>query len=151
MFKYLDKSQILSEKQHGLRTDNSYPTNSLIARESCLTIKYQKPSIDAPCIDFSMSFDKAPPNRLLFKLSIIVTGGNLFIWIKGFLVGCQQRVQVNSKLSSWETVLSNAPRGRVMGRSVTFVCKWSSNTPTVISFVICWQCQDTESDKVLIV
>ncbi|CAH8435884.1 unnamed protein product [Schistosoma haematobium] len=36
------------------------------------------------------------------------------MWIKD-LVGRQQRVRVNSKLSSWETVLSEVPQGTVLG------------------------------------
>ncbi|CAH8656910.1 unnamed protein product [Schistosoma curassoni] len=36
------------------------------------------------------------------------------MWIKDLLVGRQQRVRVNSKLSSWETVLSGVPQGTVL-------------------------------------
>ena len=115
LLKYLDENRILSEKQHGFRTGYSCLTNLLVARESWCALKDQKLPIDVAYIDFSKAFDKVPHNRLLYKLRNVGIGGNLLMWIKDFLVGRQQRVRVNSKLSSWETVLSGVPQGTVLG------------------------------------
>ncbi|CAH8447575.1 unnamed protein product [Schistosoma bovis] len=115
LFKYLDKNRILSEKQHGFRIGYSCLTNLLVARESWCALKDQKLPVDVAFIDFSKAFDKVPHNRLLYKLRHVGIGGNLLMWIKDFLVGRQQRVRVNSKLSSWETVLSGVPQGTVLG------------------------------------
>ncbi|KAH9592422.1 hypothetical protein MS3_00004352 [Schistosoma haematobium] len=102
LFRYLDENRILSEKQH-------------VARESWCPFKDQTLPVDVAYIDFSKALDNVPHNRLLYKLRNIGIGGNLLMWIKYFLVGRQQRVRVNSKLSSWETVLSGVPQGTVLG------------------------------------
>ncbi|CAI2723786.1 unnamed protein product [Schistosoma spindalis] len=115
LFQYLDVNRILSEKQHGFRIGYSCLTNLLVTRESWCASKDQKLPVDVAYIDFSKAFDKVPHNRLLYKLKNVGIGGNLLTWIEDFLVGRQQRVRVNSKLSSWETVLSGVPQGTVLG------------------------------------
>ncbi|CAH8429151.1 unnamed protein product [Schistosoma bovis] len=115
LFKYLDKNRILSEKQYGFRIGCSCLTNLLVARESWCALKDQKLPVDTAFIDFSKAFDKVPHNWLLYKLRNVGIGSNLFMWIKDFLVGRQQRVRVNSKLSSRGTVLSGVPQGTVLG------------------------------------
>jgi len=56
-----------------------------------------------------------PHKRLLNKLRGYGVDGNLFEWIKCFLMDRYQRVRVNGSLSSCTRVNSGVPQGSVLG------------------------------------
>lgn len=104
-----------------LKTGCQCLTNFLVARESSWTLKDKKLPIDLVFIDFSKFFDKVLCNRLLSKLSNMRIGGDSFMRTKDFLAGCLQKVWVNSKLSTWETVLSGMLQGTILGPLLFFL------------------------------
>lgn len=73
-----------------------------MAREIYCTLKDQNLSIVVTYSDLSKASDSYLHIWLLPELDDILFRSDSFVWIKNFLVGRQKRVQVNSKLSSWE-------------------------------------------------
>ena len=76
--------------------------------------------VDVVCLDFAKAFDPVPHNRLLIKLNSYGIQGNIFSWIKGFLVRTNQRVVLNCIPFSWAPVTSGIPQGSVLG-SLSFI------------------------------
>ena len=65
--------------------------------------------------DFSKAFDSVAHARLLVKLENIGITGDILIWIKSFLGGRTQCVNVERVLSDCKDVLSGVPQGSVIG------------------------------------
>jgi len=71
--------------------------------------------IDAVIIDFSKAFDLFPQGRLLTKIANSGLDSRVVVWIRGFLLGCMQRVRVGGHLSEEVRVTSGVPQGSVLG------------------------------------
>ena len=64
--------------------------------------------------DFSKAFDSVAHERLLRKLENYGIKGNLLKWIRSFLTGRTQCVNVDGCKSGWLDVLSGIPQGSVL-------------------------------------
>ena len=64
---------------------------------------------------FSMAFDSVAHERLLVKLQNNGIKGDLLQWIRSFLSGRTQCVNVNDILSDWKDVIIGVPQGSVIG------------------------------------
>jgi len=97
--RYLDRNNILCDKQHGFRCRRSCETQLL------LTVEYLQRSVDGNgqvddiFLDFSKAFDKVPHQRLLLKLKAGGITGKSLGWIRSFLTGRDQKVVLLWKVS----------------------------------------------------
>ena len=72
-------------------------------------------TFDVIYTDFAKAFDSVAHERLLKKLNSIGIKGDLLKWIKSFLCGRTQCVNVEGTTSEWEEVVSGIPKGSVLG------------------------------------
>ena len=76
-------------------------------------------NINARCdviyLDFRKAFDSVPHNELLLKLWNIGITGNTWLWIKEYLTGRLQCVNINSFLSPSLPIISGVPQGSILG------------------------------------
>lgn len=112
---YLENEGLLSKHQYGFRKGKSCTTN-LLDFYNCVTKELDlRNSVDIVYIDFQKAFDKVPHQALLHKLKRIGIQGSTFEWIKNWLVGRKQRVQIKGNYSQWAEVISGVPQGSVLG------------------------------------
>ena len=98
--------------------------------------------VDFVYLDFAKAFDSVPHNRLLIKLKSYGIQGNIFSWIKDFLVGRRQRVVLNGKPSSWAPVNSGIPQGSVLG-PLLFI-EYVNDMPEIVTSMIKMFAEDTQ-------
>jgi len=85
--------------------------------------------IDVLYADLEKAFDRIPHRRLLRKLKQcnIHPDLGLIDWIKSFLSGRKQRVQLNRVYSCWASVLSAIPQGSILGPLLCMI--YINNSP----------------------
>ena len=71
--------------------------------------------LDVIFLDFSKAFDSVSHHELLWKLHQIGICGNLWHWLRYYLVGRSQYVCLEGMKSSTLSVLSGVPQGSVLG------------------------------------
>ena len=70
---------------------------------------------DAIIIDFSKTFDLVPHDRLLTKIAETGVDLKVVVRVKGFLLGCSQRVGVDGQIPEEARVNSGVLRSSVLG------------------------------------
>ena len=103
MFNFFRQNNLFTKCQSGF-----IPGDSCVAQLLSITHEiYQSfdcsPTRDVKGVflDVSKAFDKVWHESLLFKLQSYGAEGNLLKLLKNYVTGCQQRVVLNRKTSSW--------------------------------------------------
>ena len=122
MVAYLETNQLFSNKQHGFRKGRSCLTQLLKHYDQVLQNYLNNSETDVIYLDYAKAFDKVDHNLLLKKLKFFGIKGELYLWIKEFLVGRYQTVIVDGFHSRRMPVLSGVPQGSVLSQ-YSFVCK----------------------------
>jgi len=68
MIEYLDKSEVITDSQHGFRTGRSCLSNLSLFFDQVSEGVDTGTAIDVIYLDFAKAFDKVPHERLLSKL-----------------------------------------------------------------------------------
>jgi hypothetical protein len=111
---FLDNN-LYTDCQHGFRKKRSCVTHLLEVMEDFTMLMEQRQDIDVIYCDFKKAFDTVPHERLLIKLAAYGVVGGTLAWIKSFLNGRSQHVQVGTAKSNKVSVLSGIPQGSILG------------------------------------
>ena len=89
-------NQLYTDNQHGFLNGRSCTTNLLaVLEEAWPEVLEMRVAVDAVYLDFAKAFDTVLHHRLLMKLDGYSIRGKISEWIKQFLQGRRQCVNVN--------------------------------------------------------
>ena len=117
LFTFLHEEKLLTNEQHGFRSNRSTVTQMLSCLDNWTSLfdHGTKSQIDAIYIDFAKAFDSISHPKLIQKLNFYGIQGNLLRWISAFLSGRTQVVKINDTYSKSLNVTSGVPQGTVLG------------------------------------
>ena len=115
MVQHLETNNLLSDKQHGFRSNRSCLTQMLGHFDDILEGFTQGKDTDSIYLDFAKAFDKVDLHLLSLKLKRYGFHGKILSWIQSFLSDREQVVVLNGVHSDSARVLSGVPQGSVLG------------------------------------
>ena len=112
---FLMEHGLLSNFQFGFKKGRSTTLQLLNVLNDWTQSMENKNSTDCVYMDYQKAFDKVPHGRLLAKLEAYNLSSEVINWIKEYLTGRSQCVEVNGKASEWLRVTSGIHQGSVLG------------------------------------
>ena len=134
---HMVKQKLLSDFQHGFVPGRDCMTQLLLCLEEWTEMMGIGMPFDVIYTDFAKAFDSVAHERLLTKLNSIGIKGDLSKWVKSFLCGRTQCVNVEGTTSEWKEVLSGIPQGSVLG-PILFVV-FINDMPEEVKYSTCLQ------------
>ena len=141
--KYLEKSNLMNNNQHGFRKFRSCLSQLLDHYDLLIEILQSNKNADVVYLDFSKAFDVVDHHILLRKLKGLGISGLLGKWIYQFLTNRTQYVTVEGQSSSEAPVLSGVPQGSVLG-PVLFLIMISDIDVNIVDSIIKTFADDTK-------
>ena len=144
---HLKTNNLIARQQHGFITGKSTVTNLLEALDIWTEALSHSLPVDVVFLDYAKAFDTVPHERLLAQVQALGVNAKTHQWIRSFLTGRRQRVNVNGSLSDWEFVTSGVPQGSVLGPLLfsMFVC----DVPDLLNCHISMFADDTKVYQVI--
>ena len=115
MSRHFSNNDIITPLQHGFRKGFSTVTQLITVLDDWFSSLDKRTRTGVLLLDFSRAFDSVPHQRLVHKLHYFGVRNRTLEWIKSFLLGRCQRLQVNGEKSGWADVISSVPQGTVLG------------------------------------
>ena len=112
---HLEKYNILSDFQHGFRSNHSCESQLIITIEDLARNLDNSLQTDLQILDFQKAFDTVPHQRLLKKLDHYGIRGSIWKWIQNWLMNRTQKVVVDGESAQPARVISGVPQGTVLG------------------------------------
>ncbi len=106
----LERHRLINDSQHGFTPSKFCLTNLLSFYNKVFEAADQDENYDAVYLDFSKAFDKVPHQRLLKKGRGTRDRRQVLKWIRAWLSGSKQRVQIYGEKSDWGSVTSGVHR-----------------------------------------
>ena len=85
---FLERNQLLSNRQHGFRSKRSCATNLVLARERWTAARSAESDneLEVAFIDFSKALDKVPHVQLLMRMDSLGDRSHILRWVTDFLL-----------------------------------------------------------------
>jgi len=112
---HINTDELLSNKQYGFVKGRSTVLQLLHYLDQCAEIVADGGVVDTIYLDYAKAFDTVPHRRLISKLEYYGIRETVLCWIRSFLIGRHQFVNVNGEHSTPASVLSGVPQGSVLG------------------------------------
>ena len=122
LFNYLRDNKLVSIHQSGFIPGDS-TVNQLVSihHEVCMSLENHN-DIQLIFFDISKVLDKVWHTGLLHKLRCICIKGSLYHLFCDYLHNRKQRVVLNGKSSTWQTIKAGVPQGSVLGPILFLIC-----------------------------
>ena len=146
MVHYLETNNLLTDKQHGLRSNRSCLTQMLDHFDDIYEGFTRGEDTDSIYLDYAKAFDKVDLDLLILKLKKYGFGNKLVDWIQSFLSDCEQVVVLNGVHSDIAKVLSGVPQGSVLG-PLLFILFINDLEQVVTSSTVSFFADDTRVSK----
>ena len=134
---YMMKHNLLSDHQHGFVPGRDRITQLLRCMVDWTSMIENGEAFDIIYTDFAKAFDSVAYVRLLHKLESIGIKGDLLNWIKSFLSGRTQCVNIVRISSKWKEVISGIPQGFVLGPLLFVIFIFINDMPDDVKSNIC--------------
>ena len=146
MVHYLETNNLLTDKQHGFRSNRSCLTQMLDHFDDIYEGFTRGEDTDSIYLDYAKAFDKVDLDLLILKLKKYGFGNKLVDWIQSFLSDREQVVVLNGVHSDIAKVLSGVPQGTVLG-PLLFILFINDLEQVVTSSTVSFFADDTRVSK----
>ena len=146
MVHYLETNNLLTDKQHGFRSNRSCLTQMLDHSDDIYEGFTRGEDTDSIYLDYAKAFDKVDLDLLILTLKKYGSGNELVDWIQSFLSDREQVVVLNGVHSDIAKVLSGVPQGTVLG-PLLFILFINDLEQVVTSSTVSFFADDTRVSK----
>ena len=146
MVHFLDTNDLMTDKQHGFRSNRSCLTQMLDHFDDIFEGFTRGEDTDSIYLDYAKAFDKVDLNLLILKLKRYGFHDKLVNWIQAFLSDREQVVVLNGVHSDIAKVLSGVPQGSVLG-PLLFLLFINDLEQVVVSSKVSFFADDTRVSK----
>lgn len=115
IYTHLEGKKLLYSNQHGFRQNLSTGMQLVETIDDFARALNDKRQINCICLDMSKAFDRVPHSDLIDKLVYFGVNYNITQWIRAYLTGRTQYVDIDGSKSELLDVTSGVPRGSVLG------------------------------------
>ena len=117
LFNYFQSNRLFTPSQSGFLPGDSCVVQLLSIIHEIQTAFDENPTVDGRgvVLDLSKAFDKVWHDGINIKLKAYGVEGELLSVLKNYLESREQRVVLNGQTSQWRKIMSEIPKGSVLG------------------------------------